>query len=316
VIGRKTLRRAVALLFLLTGLCVLGVLSASSAGAAPDPVTTSVPTAPGSAATVTLTPAAPASPISLPTDSAATTGSSIAVTGVAAPTAPAGPSAPAGDGGLNVNVGGKPSTSISVLLLLTVVSVAPSLLLLMTSFTKIFVVLSITRNALGLTAVPPNQVLAGLSLFVSMFIMGPVFSKVNSLGIQPYLNGTKTRELAFHDGVAPLQDFMLKHTRPDEIALMLRAGQQPNPAHAADVGLTTLIPAFVLSELRSAMIIGFVIYIPFLIIDMVVSSSLMSLGMMMLPPVTVSLPFKLLLFVLVDGWGLVINSLVQSYRSG
>jgi flagellar biosynthesis protein FliP len=177
------------------------------------------------------------------------------------------------------------------------------------------VVLSITRNALGLTTVPPNQVLAGLSLFVSLFVMGPVFTKVNSAGIQPYLAGTKTREAAFNDGIAPLRTFMMQHTRSDEIALMLRAAHLPNPASSSSVGLTTLIPAFVLSELRAAMIIGFVIYIPFLIIDMVVSSSLMSLGMMMLPPVTVSLPFKLLLFVLVDGWGLVINALVASYRT-
>jgi flagellar biosynthetic protein FliP len=202
------------------------------------------------------------------------------------------------------------------MLLLTIVSVAPSLLLLMTSFTKIFVVLSITRNALGLTSVPPNQVIAGLSLFLSLFIMEPVLSKVNQLGIQPYLKGTKSSAAAFKDGSAPLHDFMLHHARPEDIALMLRAAHLPNPAHVSDVGLATVIPAFVLSELRAAMIIGFVVYIPFLVIDMVVSSSLMSLGMMMLPPVTVSLPFKLLLFVLVDGWGLVINSLVQSYHLG
>jgi flagellar biosynthetic protein FliP len=236
------------------------------------------------------------------------------------PTGPTGPTAPTGtDGGgdpVIIKVDSKPSQSITILLLLTVVSVAPSLLLLMTSFTKIFVVLSITRNALGLTNVPPNQVLAGLSLFISMFVMGPVFTKVNNAGIQPYLNGTKTRDVAFHDGMAPLQSFMLQHTRANEIALMLRSADLPNPEHASDVGLSTLIPAFVLSELRSAMIIGFVVYIPFLIIDLVVSSSLMSLGMMMLPPVSVSLPFKLLLFVLVDGWGLVIHSLVSSYKTG
>jgi flagellar biosynthetic protein FliP len=234
-----------------------------------------------------------------------------------APTAPSKPtvSAGGGSGSLTVDVGGKPSTSISILLLLTVVSVAPSLLLLMTSFTKIFVVLSITRNALGLTSVPPNQVLAGLSMFISFFVMSPVFTKVNSEGIQPYLSGKKTQNAAFHDGIAPLKTFMLQHTRTDEIALMLRAAKLPNPAHASDVGLGPLIPAFVLSELRSAMIIGFVVYIPFLIIDMVVSSSLMSLGMMMLPPVSVSLPFKLLLFVLVDGWGMVVSSLVTSYNT-
>ena len=171
-------------------------------------------------------------------------------------------------------------------------SVAPSLLLLITSFTKIFVVLSLTRNALGLQSVPPNQVLAGLSLFLSLFVMGPVLSKINALGIQPYLHGTKTQAVALHDGIEPLRQFMLSHTRPQEIALMLRAGNLPNPPTSRKLELTTLIPAFVLSELRSAMIIGFVVYIPFLIIDMVVSSSLMSLGMMMLPPVSVSLPVQ------------------------
>ncbi len=232
------------------------------------------------------------------------------------PTTPSGGDGSAGDGTITVNVGNKPSSSITVLLLVTVLAVAPSLLLLMTSFTKIFVVLSLTRNALGLQSVPPNQVLAGLSLFLSLFVMGPVLSRVNSAGIQPYLNGTKPRTQAWTDGVKPLRDFMLAHTRPQEIALMLRAGHLANPPDRAHLQLTTIIPAFVLSELRSAMIIGFVIFIPFVIIDLVVSSSLMSLGMMMLPPVSVSLPFKLLLFVLVDGWGLVVTSLVQSYSSG
>jgi len=243
-----------------------------------------------------------------------------AVHAVAAPTAPAppkGPAAPAGAGTVTVNVGGqKPSQSLTLLLTITVLAVAPSLLLLVTSFTKIFVVLSLTRNALGLTSVPPNQVLAGLSLFLSMFVMGPVLSQVNRLGIQPYLHGTKTRTVAWHDGIQPLRTFMLAHTRPQEIALMLRAGNLRNPANQAQLQLTTLIPAFVLSELRAAMIIGFIVFVPFVIIDLVVSSTLMSLGMMMLPPVSVSLPFKLLLFVLVDGWGLIITSLVHSYRGG
>jgi flagellar biosynthesis protein FliP len=143
-----------------------------------------------------------------------------------------------------------------------------------------------------------------------------VLSKVNKLGIQPYLHGTKSRTVAWHDGMAPLRQFMMAHTRPQEIALMLRAGHLPNPSDKSKLELTTIIPAFVLSELRGAMIIGFVVFIPFVIIDLVVSSTLMSLGMMMLPPVSVSLPFKLLLFVLVDGWGLIVTSLVQSYRTG
>lgn len=225
--------------------------------------------------------------------------------------------APAPDGGITIDVdgsgGGKPSSSLVILLALTVLSVAPALLLLCTSFTKIFVVLGITRNALGLTSVPPNQVLAGLALFLSLFVMGPTLSEMNSEGVQPYLKGDKTQSRAYADGVAPLREFMLDNTRPDEIALLTKVADKKRPAKPQDVELTTLVPAFVLSELRAAFIIGFVIFIPFLIIDMVVSASLMSLGMMMLPPVTVSLPFKLLLFVMVNGWGLIITALVSSY---
>ena len=217
------------------------------------------------------------------------------------------------DGTVTVNVGGQPSSAIVILLGLTVLSVAPALLLLCTSFTKIFVVLSITRNALGLNAVPPNQVLAGLALFLSLFIMGPVVSEMNSEGIQPYLRGEKTQEQAFNDGVQPLREFMLDHTRRDEIALLTRAANDPQPETPDDVPLTTLVPAFVLSELRAAFIIGFVIFVPFLVIDMVVAASLMSLGMFMLPPGMDSLPFKLLLFVLVNGWALIVTALVGSY---
>lgn len=232
-------------------------------------------------------------------------------TAPAAPTPPVAPTAPAVD----INVGGTPTTAVTILLLLTVLSVAPSIVLLMTSFTKIFVVLSITRNALGLQNVPPNQVMAGLSLFLSLFIMSPVLNRVYQLGLGPFLSGAKTPQQAFQDGVVPLRTFMLDHTRGAEIALMSRAAGLRNPASPEQVPLTTLIPSFVLSELRQAMIIGFVIYVPFLIIDMVVSATLMSLGMMMLPPVMVSLPFKLILFVLVDGWGLIVTSLVSSYRT-
>ncbi|GAA2695908.1 MULTISPECIES: flagellar type III secretion system pore protein FliP [Actinosynnema] len=239
------------------------------------------------------------------------------------PTAPVEPTAPTegeattGDNGNSVNItvgNGKPGDSLTVLIALTVLSVAPALLLLCTSFTKVFVVLSITRNALGLTTVPPNQVLAGLALFLSLFIMGPVASEVNDQGIQPYLKGEKSTEQAFEDGSKPLREFMVKQTRPEEIALFTKVAGQEKPANAESVPLTTLIPAFVLSELRAAMIIGFVLYIPFLVIDMVVSAALMSLGMMMLPPVTVALPFKLLLFVLANGWGLVITALVATYN--
>ncbi|GGJ82312.1 hypothetical protein GCM10010123_10010 [Pilimelia anulata] len=231
--------------------------------------------------------------------------------------------APDDDGGISIDIGGtdtgtsgkarKPSASIVILLGLTVLSVAPALLLMCTCFTKVFVVLGITRNALGLTTVPPNQVIAGLALFLSMFIMGPVLSDMNKAGVQPYLKGDMNQSQAFKAGIEPLRTFMLDHTRPDEIALLTKVADEPRPANADDVKLTTLIPAFVLSELRAAFIIGFVIFIPFLVIDMVVSASLMSLGMMMLPPVTVALPFKLLLFVMVNGWGLIITALVASY---
>ena len=232
-----------------------------------------------------------------------------------APSPPAPPAPPSPAPGVNIDFGGgKPSNSIVIIIALTVLSVAPAILLLTTAFTKVFVVLSITRNALGLTTVPPNQVIAGLALFLSLFIMGPTVSEINKQGVQPYLKGEKNQSVAFEDGVKPLREFMLRHTREDEIALLTKVANKPPPKNADDVELTTLIPAFALSELRAAFIIGFVIYIPFLIIDMVVSAALMSLGMMMLPPVTVSLPFKMLLFVLVNGWGLIITALVASYQ--
>jgi flagellar biosynthesis protein FliP len=235
------------------------------------------------------------------------------------PTAPAKPATPSG-GGVSIQIGGtgtdgsKPSSSIVIILAITALSVAPALLLLTTSFTKIFVVLSITRNALGLQTTPPTQVLAGLALFLTLFVMSPVLTKVNHDGIQPYLKGDLTQSQAFETGSKPLRSFMVTKTRPEELALITKAAKLPKPKNAASVPLTTLVPAFVLSELRSAFVIGFLVFVPFLIIDLVVSAALMSMGMMMLPPVTVSLPFKLLLFVLVDGWGLIVQSLVASYR--
>lgn len=236
--------------------------------------------------------------------------------GPAAPVAPGAPAAPGlGDSvtvGIN-GINGTPSSSIVVLLGITLLSVAPSLLLLTTSFTKILVVLSLTRNALGLQGVPPNQVLAGLALFLSLFVMAPVLAGVNDAGVQPYLDGQLTFTQAVEAGGAPLREFMLGHTREEDIALLTRAADAPNPATPADVPFQVLAPAFLLSELRAAFIMGFVVFVPFLVIDLVVSAALMSMGMMMLPPVMVSLPFKLLLFVLVDGWGLVVTSLVGSY---
>lgn len=238
----------------------------------------------------------------------------------AAPTPPVPPTSPTdsanGNGGVGIEINGldgTPSTAVVTLIFITLLSVAPALLLMMTSFTKIFVVLAMTRNALSLPSIPPNQVLAGLALFLSLFIMWPVISDVNAEAVQPYLNGRIDFNGAFQAASGPLQHFMLAHTREEDIALMTRAAGTENPPTPESVPLYTLIPAFMISELRAAFIIGFVIFIPFLVIDIVVSAALMSMGMMMLPPVMISLPFKILLFILVDGWGLIVTALVQSY---
>ncbi len=207
----------------------------------------------------------------------------------------------------------KPSSSVTLLLTLTLLSLAPAILLTCTSFTKILVVLGLTRNALGLQQTPPNQVLAGLALFLSVFIMAPVLSQVNDEGLQPYLDGQKNAAAAYESGVEPLREFMLDQTGDEELALLTNVARRDLPANRAEVPMSTLVPAFIISELKQAFIIGFIIFIPFLVIDIVVSGALMALGMMMMPPVMVSLPFKLLLFVLVDGWALIITSLVQSY---
>ncbi len=227
------------------------------------------------------------------------------------------PTDPTDPGNVSVSLDpgqGKPSQTITIILLLTVLSIAPALLVLTTAFTKVIVVLSLTRNALGTPTIPPNQVLAGLALFLSLFIMAPVLSDMNDHALQPYLDGKITQSQAYDAGVKPLRTFMLAETRKTELATMTKLSKSEKPANADDVPMTTLIPAFVLSELKSAFIIGFVIFIPFLIIDLVVSSSLMSMGMMMLPPVMISLPFKLLLFVMVDGWDLIATALISSYH--
>ena len=233
------------------------------------------------------------------------------------PSPPVDPTSPDGTGGVSIDINGpdgKPSSAIVTLLGITLLSVAPALLLMMTSFTKIFVVLAMARNALGLPLIPPNQVLAGLALFLSLFIMAPVLTDINTHALQPYLNGNIDFTHAVDAATVPLRHFMLKHTREEDLALITRAAGQPNPKDLESVPLPTLVPAFVLSELRAAFVIGFVIFIPFLVIDLVVSAALMSMGMMMLPPVMISLPFKILLFVLVDGWGLIITTLVASYK--
>jgi flagellar biosynthetic protein FliP len=238
----------------------------------------------------------------------AVTGVLLAGSAAAAPTAPTAPVPPAVPG-----VDGSPSTSITLILAVTVLSVAPSALLLTTSFTKIAIVLSLTRNALGLQQSPPNSVLTGIALFLTLFVMGPVFSDVNEVAVEPYTDGAITVSQAYDAGVVPLREFLLSNTRDDELALMVGLSGEEQPEDTASVSMTTLVPAFVLSELKSAFIIGIVIFIPFLVLDMLVSAALMAMGMMMVPPSVVSLPFKLLLFVVVDGWALITTALVGSY---
>ncbi|WP_019152775.1 flagellar type III secretion system pore protein FliP [Robertmurraya massiliosenegalensis] len=205
------------------------------------------------------------------------------------------------------------STSVKLILLLTVMSLAPSILVLMTSFTRIVIVLSFVRTALATQQMPPNQVIIGLSLFLTFFIMAPTFSEVNQQALTPLFNEEITLDEAYERASLPLKEFMSAHTRQKDLALFLEYSQAERPESIADIPLTTLIPAFAISEIKTAFQIGFMIFIPFLVIDMVVASVLMSMGMMMLPPVMISLPFKILLFILVDGWYLVVKSLLDSF---
>jgi len=210
--------------------------------------------------------------------------------------------------------GEKPSKSIVVLLGLTILAIAPSLAVMMTSFTRMVVVLSLARNAVGLQSIPPNQVITGLAVFLSLFVMAPTVKQMNDHAWQPYLKGEITQSQALKAAEKPIKTFMLRNTRREELNLMFKLSDTKPPKDPKRTSLTTLIPAFVLSELKAAFIIGVVVLLPFLVIDLVVGSGLMSLGMMMLPPVFVSLPFKLLLFVMVDGWSLIAHALVANYR--
>ena len=208
---------------------------------------------------------------------------------------------------------GQTSTALQILLVLTVLSMAPAILLMTTAFIRIVVVLSFVRQAMGTQQMPPNQIIIGLALFLTFFVMAPVFTQVNENALQPYLDKKISQEQALSEAVIPMREFMFRQTKEKELGLLMEIAGQPVPENQEDVPTMTLIPAFMLSELKRAFQIGFMIYIPFLVVDMVVASVLMSMGMMMLPPVIISLPFKLLLFVLVDGWNLVVSSLVQSF---
>ncbi len=209
--------------------------------------------------------------------------------------------------------GGEMSGVLQIFFLMTILSLAPGLLIMTTSFTRIVVVLSFLRSAMGTQQAPSNQIVIGLSLFLTFFVMTPVWQQVNTQALQPLKAQTITQEQALERGLVPVRRFMLSQTREKDLALFLGIAKTPRPKNADAVPTLTLIPAFIISELQTAFQIGFLIYIPFLVVDMVVASVLMSMGMMMLPPVMISLPFKILLFVLVDGWGLVIGSLVKSF---
>lgn len=206
------------------------------------------------------------------------------------------------------------SASLQMLLVLTVLSLAPSILIMMTSFTRIIVVLHFVRSALGTQTTPPNQVLVGLALFLTLFIMSPVISEVNENCVQPFQQGELTQEQALNEGLKPIRKFMFEQTNRSDIRLFLDIeGRDTEIQSEDDIPTMVLIPSFVISELRTAFIIGFLIYLPFIVIDMVVASTLMSMGMMMLPPTTISMPFKILLFVLADGWNLVIGQVVNTF---
>lgn len=206
------------------------------------------------------------------------------------------------------------AASLQILALMTVLTLAPAILMLMTSFTRIVIVLAFVRQAMGTQSMPPNQVVIGLALFLTFFVMSPVIGEINQTALQPYSQGAITQQVALDRAQQPLRKFMFKQTRQKDLALFVSMAKMERPRRPDDIPTHVLIPAFIISELKTAFQIGFVIYLPFLVIDMVVASILMSMGMMMLPPVMISLPFKLILFVLVDGWHLLSRALVSSFQ--
>jgi flagellar biosynthetic protein FliP len=211
---------------------------------------------------------------------------------------------------------GQVSVLLQIIFLLTVLTLAPAILVLMTSFTRLAVVLAFLRQALGTQQTPSNQIIAGLALFLTVFIMMPVWQEIHAEALQPYLEEEITQEIALERALAPVRTFMFRQTREKDLALFMKTAHMDKPESPDEVPTTVLIPAFVISELKTAFIIGFVLYVPFLIIDMVVASVLLSMGMMMLPPILISMPFKLMLFVLVDGWHLIVGSMVRSFTVG
>lgn len=208
---------------------------------------------------------------------------------------------------------GKVSVVLQIFFLMTILSLAPSILIMMTCFTRIAIVLSLLRQAIGSNQLPPAQIITGLSLFLTFFIMTPVWQTVNQEALKPYLENQLTTTEALKRAEAPIREFMIKQTREKDLALMVEISKMERPKNINDIPITVLIPSFIISELKTAFQIGFMLYVPFLIIDMVVASVLLSMGMMMLPPIMISLPFKLMIFVLTDGWYLIVGSLVKSF---
>ena len=299
--NRRWALRSAAFIGLIVALAVVSGAGRAAAAPVPPPV----PVAP-------VSPITPVNP-DRPSTSGSTLGGSTE-TGTGTLTADDG--SDSADASISLDLPGvteKASNSVVIILLLTVLSVAPSLLVLCTSFTRIVIVLSLTRNALGLPTAPPQQVIVGLSVFLTLFVMGPTLGQMKDVALDPLLDGTISVSQAYDAAQVPLREFLLEHTREGELEMFLDASNTETPVARDEVPLVALVPAFVLSELKSGFIIGFVIFIPFLIIDLVVSAVLMGLGMMMLPPSFVSLPFKILLFVMLDGWMLVVGTLLKSY---
>lgn len=218
---------------------------------------------------------------------------------------------------ISVNDSGKPqdlSGMLKIFILFTVITLAPAILIMCTSFTRIVIVLTFLRQAMGVQHVPPNQVMIAIALFLTAFNMMPVWDEIQTKVVKPYQNGEISWDEVARQGPEPIRIFMLKHTRPKDLILFLKLARKPRPQDHHEITFTTLIPAFLVSELKVAFQIGFLLYLPFLVVDMVVASILLSMGMMMLPPIMISLPFKILLFVLVDGWNLIVTSLLKSFQ--
>jgi flagellar biosynthetic protein FliP len=222
--------------------------------------------------------------------------------------------------GISIDLGGagndrtQVATAMRIILGLTVLSIAPALLIAVTSFTRIIIVLSMLRHALGTQETPPNTVLVTLALFLTLFTMMPVLEEINQHAFQPYMAGTLSAQQTMESGLQPLRSFMIRQTREQDLALMVEVSHSPTPQSESDVSTLHLIPAFMLSELRSAFQIGFIVFLPFLLVDLLVSSVLMSMGMFMVPPVVISLPIKVLMFVLIDGWNVLVRSLISSFH--